>query len=150
MNFFLVTLIFLCNFCYLYAQEISITSQDLEVDIKKSKAFFTNQVEVRREGVIINAQKLIINYEKKELKDLLFTGGVKINNGKEKAYGEKAFYKINDSFLTIEGNAKIIHTDGVLAGDKFSYNFKTKRFRAFAKDSRDKVKTFVSFKDRPN
>ena len=103
-------------------EPLRITSQQLEADNKNMVITFTGKVVARQGEMTIYADGAQVFYEKKEegneVREIIATGNVKIQDGERLATGQKAVFTNGDQKIVLTGQPKVWQGKDMISGDK--------------------------------
>jgi lipopolysaccharide export system ATP-binding protein len=103
-------------------QPLHITSQQLEVDNKKSVIIFSGKVIAKQGEMTIFADVAQVYYERKdegnEVREIVATGNVKIQEADRLATGQKVVFTNADQKIVLTGNPKLWQGKDMVSGEK--------------------------------
>jgi len=104
------------------AQPIRITSQQLEADNKSRVITFRGKVEAKQGEMTLTADLAQVFYEKKEegneIREIVATGNVKMQEGERLATGQKAVFVNAEQKITLTGQPRIGQGKDMVSGEK--------------------------------
>lgn len=144
-----LTLLFLNGFLLnsLFAKEININSDKMEVFEDDGLAVFTGKVFAQTKDIKLWADKLYVYYikgeAKRDIQRIVAIGGVKIEREKWKAVAGKATYFKGEEKLILEENPKVWHEKNLVEGDLITIYFNEDRSEVFSRSGgRVRVKIY--------
>ncbi len=144
-----LTLLFLNGFLLnsLFAKEININSDKMEVFEDDGLAVFTGKVFAQTKDIKLWADKLYVYYikgeAKRDIQRIVAIGGVKIEREKWKAVAGKATYFKGEEKLILEENPKVWHEKNLVEGDLIIIYFNEDRSEVFSRSGgRVRVKIY--------
>lgn len=144
-----LTLLFLNGFLLnsLFAKEININSDKMEVFEDDGLAVFTGKVFAQTKDIKLWADKLYVYYikgeAKRDIQRIVAIGGVKIEREKWKAVAGKATYFKGEEKLILEENPKVWHENNLVEGDLITIYFNEDRSEVFSRSGgRVRVKIY--------
>ncbi len=103
-------------------QPLRITSQQLEADNKNQVIIFTGKVIARQGAVTLYADVAHVYYEKKEegneVREIVATGNVKMQQEDRLATGQKAVFTNADQKIVLTGQPKVWQGKDMVSGEK--------------------------------
>jgi len=103
-------------------QPLRITSQQLEADNKNQLIIFTGNVVAKQGEMTIYADRAQVNYEKKEegneVREIVATGNVKIQQAEQVATGQKAVFVNSEQKIILTGQPKVWQGKDMVSGEK--------------------------------
>jgi len=103
-------------------QPLRITSQQLEADNKNQLIIFTGNVVAKQGETTIYADVAEVYYEKKEegneVREIVATGNVKIQQADQVATGQKAVFVNSEQKITLTGQPKVWQGKDMVSGEK--------------------------------
>lgn len=103
-------------------QPLRITSRQLEADNKNQLITFTGDVVAKQGDMTIFADVAQVYYEKKEegneVREIVATGNVKIQQADQVATGQKAVFVNAEQKITITGQPKVWQGKDMVSGEK--------------------------------
>jgi lipopolysaccharide export system protein LptA len=103
-------------------QPLRITSQQLEADNKNQLIIFTGNVVAKQGEMTIYADVAQVYYEKKEegneVREIVATGNVKIQQADQVATGQKAVFVNSEQKITLTGQPKVWQGKDMVSGEK--------------------------------
>jgi lipopolysaccharide export system protein LptA len=104
------------------AQPLRITSQQLEADNKNRVITFRGKVEAKQGEMTLTADMAQVFYEKKEegneIREIVATGNVKMQEGDRLATGQKAVFVNAEQKIILTGQPKIWQGKDVVSGER--------------------------------
>jgi lipopolysaccharide export system protein LptA len=105
-----------------FTQPLRITSQQLEADNKNRIITFRGKVEARQGELTIWADLAQVFYEKKEegneIREIVATGNVKVQEGDRLATGQKAVFVNGEQKITLTGEPKVWQGKDMVSGER--------------------------------
>jgi lipopolysaccharide transport protein LptA len=127
--------------------EIHIKSDNIKIIQKNNRIIFTNNVIARKDDVVVLSDIMTVNHNKKksDINNIITTGRIRISNQEFIATGDKGFYDAKSKIFTLSENVIFNNGASDASGEKFIYNFKTKKVSLInnKKSSRGKVKIIL-------
>ena len=103
-------------------QPLRITSQQLEADNKNQLIIFTGNVVAKQGEMTIYADVAQVYYEKKEegneVREIVATGNVKIQQADQVATGQKAVFVNSEQKIILTGQPKVWQGKDMVSGEK--------------------------------
>jgi lipopolysaccharide export system protein LptA len=103
-------------------QPLRITSQQLEADNKNQVIIFKGKVMARQGEVTLYADVANVYYEKKEegneVREIVATGNVKVQQEDRLATGQKAVFTNADQRIVLTGDPKVWQGKDMVSGEK--------------------------------
>ena len=103
-------------------QPLRITSQQLEADHKNSVVIFSGNVVAKQGNMTLYADVARVYYEKKEegneIKEIVATGNVKIQEADRLATGQKAVFTNSEQKIVLTGQPKVWQGKDMVSGEK--------------------------------
>ncbi len=103
-------------------QPLRITSQQLEADNKNQLIIFTGNVVAKQGEMTIYADVTHVYYEKKEegneVREIVATGNVKIQQADQVATGQKAVFINSEQKIILTGQPKVWQGKDMVSGEK--------------------------------
>jgi lipopolysaccharide export system protein LptA len=103
-------------------QPLRITSRELEADHKNSVIIFSGNVVAKQADMTMYADVARVYYEKKEegneIKEIVATGNVKIQEADRLATGEKAVFTNAEQKIVLTGQPKVWQGKDMVSGEK--------------------------------
>jgi lipopolysaccharide export system protein LptA len=115
-------------------QPVEITSDSLEIIQDKQQAIFTGKVEAKQGNLHIQADKMLVYYNKKDSKNnsdknsvskVEASGNVFLTNPTETAQGQRGVFDVDKNLITLSQNVILTSGKNVVKGDKLVYNLTT-------------------------
>jgi lipopolysaccharide export system protein LptA len=105
-----------------FTQPLRVTSQQLEADNKSRVITFRGKVEARQGNLIIWADMAQVFYEKKEegneLREIVATGNVKVQDGDRLATGQKAVFVNGEQKIILTGDPRVWQGKDMVSGER--------------------------------
>jgi lipopolysaccharide export system protein LptA len=105
-----------------FTQPLRITSQQLEADNKNRIITFRGKVEARQGDLTIWADLAQVFYEKKEegneIREIVATGNVKVQEGDRLATGQKAVFVNGEQKIILTGEPKVWQGKDMVSGER--------------------------------
>ncbi len=105
-------------------QPLRITSQQLEADNKNQVIIFTGNVVAKQGEMTIFADAARVYYEKKEegneVREIVATGNVKIQQADQVATGQKAVFVNSEQKIVLTGQPKVWQGKDMVSGEKIT------------------------------
>jgi lipopolysaccharide export system protein LptA len=105
-----------------FTQPLRITSQQLEADNKNRIITFRGKVEARQGELTIWADVAQVFYEKKEegneIREIVATGNVKVQEGDRLATGQKAVFVNGEQKIILTGEPKVWQGKDMVSGER--------------------------------
>jgi lipopolysaccharide export system protein LptA len=105
-------------------QPLRITSQELEADNKNSVIIFSGNVVAKQGNMTIYADVARVYYEKKEegneIREMVATGNVKIQEVDRLATGQNAVFTNADQKIVLTGQPKVWQGKDMVSGEKIT------------------------------
>ena len=131
--------------------DISIESENLDIDIQAKKADFFGKVVVKQDNIIISTDKLTLFFQNKKIEKIDFFNNVKLQMFDKLVLGDRAEYTKKNNVLKIIDNVKYKSDNNEITGDIFTYNLKTKRSKLSSKkEGNKKIKGRIKAKFKVN
>ena len=131
--------------------DISIESENLDIDIQAKKADFCGKVIVKQDNIKISTDKLTLFFQNKKIEKIDFSNNVKLQMFDKLVLGDRAEYTKNNNTLKIIDNVKYKSDNNEITGDIFTYNFKTKISKLSSKkEGNKKIKGRIKAKFKVN
>jgi lipopolysaccharide export system protein LptA len=135
-------------------QPLRITSQQLEADNKSQIITFTGNVVAKQGEMTIYADVTKVFYEKKgeenEIREIVATGNVKIQDGDRLATGQKAVFMNAEQKIILTGNPKVWQGKDMVSGEKIIVLLEEdKSFVESGPDQRVEVVLYPKGEQRP-
>ena len=95
---------------------------EVEFNYEKNQAYFSNNVKVSSDDGDIDADKITVNLDSntRQIKEIIAEGNVKIKQGENITYSDKAIYSGSDRRIVLVGKPKlVIYQEGGLAPGLF-------------------------------
>jgi lipopolysaccharide export system protein LptA len=103
-------------------EPLRITSSQLEADNKSMIITFTGNVVAKQGEMTMYSDGAQVFYEKKEegneIREIIATGNVKIQDGERVATGQKAVFTNQDQKIVLTGQPKVWQGKDMVSGDK--------------------------------
>lgn len=110
-------------------EPIEATSDTLTIDQTTGEALFTGDVVVIQGELRLAAPRVRVIYVevdgRREIDEVIATGGVLITRGIDAAEGNEAYFDASSSFLTMVGDVLVTQRDSVVSGDRMVVNLQT-------------------------
>lgn len=105
-------------------QPLRVTSQQLEADNKNMVITFTGNVVAKQGEMVIYADMAQVFYEKREegneVREIVATGNVKIQDGDRLATSQKAVFLNAEQKIILTGQPKVWQGQDMVSGDKIT------------------------------
>lgn len=105
-------------------QPLRITSQHLEADNKNRVITFRGNVVAKQGAMTVTSDVARVFYEKKEggneIREIVATGNVKIQEGERLATGEKAVFLNAEQKIILTGRPRVWQGKDMVSGDKIT------------------------------
>lgn len=103
-------------------EPIVITSRRMQADKLGDKVTFTGDVTLKKEGMTLNSDSMIVFYDVKTkgIKDIEASGNVVVRKEGRVALSNKAFYDSREEKIVLTGDARIIENENQLGGEKIT------------------------------
>jgi lipopolysaccharide export system protein LptA len=103
-------------------EPIVITSRRMQADKLGDKVTFTGDVTLKKEGMTLNSDLMIVFYDVKTkgVRDIEASGNVVVRKEGRVALSNKAFYDSREEKIVLTGDARIIENDNQLGGEKIT------------------------------
>lgn len=110
-------------------EPIVITAQRMEANKLGSKVTFTGDVLLKKEGMTLNSDSMIVNYDvrTKGIREIEATGNVVVRKDGRVALSKRASYYSNEEKIVLTGDARIIENENQLGGDRITLFIKNER-----------------------
>lgn len=112
-------------------QPLRITSHQLEADHKNLVIIFTGNVVAKQGEMTIYADVAQVFYEKKdegnEVREIVATGNVKIQEGDRVATGQKAIFTAAEEKIVLTGQPKVWQGKDMVSGEKITVLLKEEK-----------------------
>ena len=84
--------------------EIHVKSDNIKIIQKEKEIYFTNNVVVTKDDVVILSNIMKVNYNriKNDIKNIILTGRIKISNQKFTAFGNKGIYDVKNEIFNFK------------------------------------------------
>jgi lipopolysaccharide transport protein LptA len=152
--FLLITLITLVLIPNTYASdkslEIYIKSDNIKIIQQESRIYFTNNVVITREDVVILSNVMMADYgvNKNNIKSIRLRDGVRISNQEFTASGNRGFFDVKNEIFILSNNVVFDNGSSVASGEKFTYNFRTKKSSLINSKEVNKGKVTIILQDK--
>jgi len=107
-----------------FSQPLRITSQQLEADNKNMVITFTGNVVAKQGEMTIYADVTRVYYEKREedieVREIVATGNVKIQEGDRLATGQKVVFTNSEQKIVLTGQPKLWQGKDMVSGEKIT------------------------------
>ena len=127
--------------------EIHIKSDNIKVIQQNNQIIFTNNVVATKDDIVVLSDIMTVNHNKKksDIDNIIATDRVRISNQEFTATGDKGFYEAKSKIFTLSENVIFNNGTSVVSGEKFIYNFKTKKSSLInnKKSNKGKVKIIL-------
>jgi len=129
--------------------EIHIKSDQIIITQDQDKISFKDNVVITKDDVVMLSNLMLVSYhnDKQNIKDINLLGRVKILNDEFTASGNKGSYNIKKEELTLHENVIFNNGLSLANGEKFIYNFKTRKFSLISNQNNDKDKVLIIIKE---
>lgn len=114
----------------LWAGTMQIEAEKVVFYHKENKAEFTRNVQVNRDGFIMNCDRLVVNYSEGENTQMEFAdafGHVTMTQGDSKGYADTARLDQKKNILTLKGNAVLEQPGGRIEGETIIHNMSSEK-----------------------
>ena len=132
--------------------EIEITSQTMEWKREENIAIASGEAKAIQGNRILNAEKIIVFFNKKEDKKNIYkldaSGNVRFISGSQIATGEFASYFVDDEKVIIKGNVRLKRDDSLMIGEELSIDLKNSSSKLISGNNSGKVKVKYKTEDK--
>jgi len=114
----------------LWAGTMQIEAEKMIFQHKDNKAEFTSNVQVKRDGFIMNCDRLVVNYSEGENPQVEFVdafGHVTMVQGERKGHADTARLDQKKNTLTLKGNAVLEQPGGRIEGETIIHNMSSEK-----------------------
>ncbi len=129
-----------------FAASMTVDADRFELVQGEQQADFFGHVVIKREGIILKADKVRVWYqedkktEKKVLRRAEAEGNVKIDTLDSHGKSDYAQFTAASNILVMKGNARMTSKQGTVEGEHITYNTKTKDTKVVGGDSGKQVR----------
>ena len=104
------------------SEPVEATSDELFIEEETGSAVFTGNVVIIQGDMRMSAEEVKVNYaqERKEIEQMLATGGVLIVSGEDAAEAQRADYNFADRTIVMTGDVLMTQGPQVLSGEKLT------------------------------
>lgn len=108
---------------------VKISADRFEVQEDAQQATFIGNVQVERDGMLITAEKVFVEYGEGGVSDIetfTATGSVQVTTEDQVATSKQAIFVPSTQTLTMSGDVKVVSASGTLTGPQLVIDLKTK------------------------
>ncbi|HEV7277764.1 MAG TPA: lipopolysaccharide transport periplasmic protein LptA [Devosiaceae bacterium] len=119
MRILLATLLLCLGLAPALAQQVTVTSDHFEVAEAASEATFTGSVVVKRTGLTVWADKVVVAYASggmEDIESMVATGNVRLKTDDQVATGQRAHFDPDSQVLRLTGNVVVENASGTVEG----------------------------------
>ncbi|CUR53697.1 Lipopolysaccharide export system protein LptA [Serratia symbiotica] len=151
LNIFLIINIFTLSFKINNNQTLIINSLKQSIDIKHNINIFTKNVIIKKDSIIIYADKVLIIYSNTNQKNFyikaygnpVFFSQIKNINKPIKGYAKQIYYNSKTQSITLIGNVFLKQLNNNIKSDRIIYLINKEQIQAFSKKNKHITTTLI-------